>query len=234
MLGRRDVVDAMALVRRWRAAGARIAGCCTGTFVLGEAGLLDGRRATTTWWLGPAFRRRFPAVDLDERHMVVDDRGVLTAGAALAHLDLALTVVREASPALAELVARHLLIDSRASQAPFALQSQLAHDDELVRRFEGWIRDHLSEPFALGRAARALGASQRTLQRRVRAVLGKPPLSFVQDLRLERAAHLLRTTRDAVDEVAAAVGYSDGATLRTLLRRRLGLGVRALRRPEPA
>jgi transcriptional regulator GlxA family with amidase domain len=229
-LGRRDVTDAIELLRTWRAAGTRLAAACTGTFVLAEAGLLDGYRATTTWWLGPAFRRRFPAVELDEQQMVVADRDVLTAGAALAHLDLALTVIRDASPALADLVARYLLLDRRASQAPFAAASHLAHDDELVRRFETWVRDHLAEPFELARAARAVGASERTLQRRVRAVLGRPPLSFVQDLRLERAAHLLRTTGDGVDEVAAAVGYSDGATLRSLLRRRLQLGVRDLRR----
>jgi transcriptional regulator GlxA family with amidase domain len=142
--------------------------------------------------------------------------------------------VRAGSPGLADLVARHLLLDDRSSQAPFAVQSHLAHDDALVRGFERWVRDHLAEPFDLGRAARGVGASERTLQRRVRAVLGKPPLAFVQDLRLERAAHLLRTGGQSVDEVAAAVGYGDGATLRTLLRRRLGVGVRALRGRGPS
>jgi transcriptional regulator GlxA family with amidase domain len=233
-LARKDVVETVALLRRWHRAGVRIAGACTGTFVLGAAGLLDGKRATTTWWLGPAFRQRFPAALLDEQRMVVEDGSVLTAGAALAHLDLVLTVVRAGSPELADLVARHLLLDDRSSQAPFAVQSHLAHDDALVRGFERWVRDHLAEPFDLGRAARGVGASERTLQRRVRAVLGKPPLAFVQDLRLERAAHLLRTGGQSVDEVAAAVGYGDGATLRTLLRRRLGVGVRALRGRGPS
>ena len=230
-LDRPDVADAIALLARWHARGSRLAAACTGTFVLGRSGLLDGHRATTSWWLGPTFRAQFPAVDLDEGQMLVADRRMLTGGAALAHIDLALAVVRERSPNLASLVARHLLIDDRPSQAPFVAPSHVAHDDELVKRFETWTRRHLAEPFQLERAARAVGASQRTLQRRVRAVLGKSPVGFVQDLRLERAVHLLRSTRDDVEGIAQAVGYEDASTLRTLLRRRMSTGVRELRAP---
>jgi transcriptional regulator GlxA family with amidase domain len=228
-LRRPDVAEMIELVQRWYARGARLAAACTATFVLGRAAVLDGRRATTSWWLGPTFRREFPAVDLEESAMLVVDRQTLTAGAALAHLDLALAVIRERSPNLASLVARYLLIDDRPSQAAFATSEHISHDDELVKRFELWIRGHLAEPFALARVARAVGSSERTLQRRIRAVLGKPPVAFVQDLRLERAVHLLRVTRGSVDEIAGAVGYGDGSTLRTLLRRRLRVGVRELR-----
>lgn len=230
-LDRADVAEAIALLARWRGRGTRLAAACTGAFVLGRSGLLDGHRATTSWWLGPTFRAQFPEVDLDEGQMLVADRGMLTGGAALAHVDLALAVVRERSPNLASLVARHLLIDDRPSQAPFVAPSHVAHDDELVKRFETWTRRHLAEPFQLERAARAVGASQRTLQRRVRAVLGKSPVGFVQDLRLERAVHLLRSTRDDVEAIAQAVGYEDASTLRTLLRRRMSTGVRELRAP---
>jgi transcriptional regulator GlxA family with amidase domain len=229
-LDRADVADAIALLRRWHARGVRMAAACTGTFVLGRASVLDGRRATTSWWLGPTFRREFPAVELEESSMLVIDRQTLTAGAALAHLDLALAVIREKSPSLASLVARHLLIDDRPSQAAYAAPEHIAHDDDLVKRFETWIRGHLAEPFALAHVARAVGSSERTLQRRIRAVLGKPPVAFVQDLRLEHAVHLLRVTQGSVDEIAGAVGYGDGSTLRTLLRRRLRTGVRELRR----
>jgi transcriptional regulator GlxA family with amidase domain len=228
-LGRTDVCDAIDLLRRWHARGVRLAAACTGTFLLGRAAVLDGGRATTSWWLGPTFRREFPAVQLEESSMLVVDRQTLTAGAALAHIDLALAVIRERSPSLASLVARHLLIDDRPSQAAFAAPEHVAHDDALVKRFEVWIRGHMAEPFALAHVARAVGSSERTLQRRIRAVLGKPPVAFVQDLRLERAVHLLRVTQGSVDEIAGAVGYGDGSTLRTLLRRRLRTGVRELR-----
>lgn len=223
--------DVIALIEHVQRLGkrARIAAACTGTFVLGRSGVLDGRRATTSWWLGPVFRRAFPEVELDEAEMIVGDAAVITAGAALAHVDLALAVIRERSPDLAATVARYLLIDDRPSQAPFVVPSQVAHDDEVVKKFERWIRGRLKEPFELAKAARAVGASERTLQRRVRAVLGKPPIGFVQDLRLERAIHLLRVSKDSVDDIASAVGYEDGSTLRALLRRKLHTGVRELR-----
>jgi transcriptional regulator GlxA family with amidase domain len=232
-LDRDDVRELIGIVARY-AQRCRVAAACTGTFVLGKAGVLDGRRATTTWWLGPTFREQFPAVELEEAEMVVADKGVLTAGAALAHLDLALAVIRERSPDLASLVARYLVLDDRPSQAPFVAPAHVAFDDELVKKFERWIRRHLGEPFELARAARAIGTSERTLQRRIRAILGKPPIGFVQDLRLERAVHLLRVSDDSIDEIASAVGYEDGSTLRTLLRRKLRTGIRELRRPATA
>ncbi len=221
----RELIDVVAGYAR----RCRVAAACTGTFVLARAGVLDGRRATTSWWLGPTFRREFPAVELDESEMLIADRGVLTAGAALAHLDLALAVIRERSPNLASLVARYLVLDHRPSQAPFIAPAHVAKDDDLVNRFERWVRRNLDQPFDLARAARVCGASQRTLQRRIRAVLGKPPIAFVQDLRLERAVHLLRATDDTIETIAAAVGYEDGSTLRALLRRKLHSGVRDLR-----
>ncbi len=225
----RPEVRALATIVATYARRCRVAAACTGTFVLGRAGVLDGRRATTTWWLGPTFREQFPAVELEDGEMLVADDGVLTAGAALAHLDLALAVIRERSPDLASLVARYLLIDERPSQAVFVAPAHVAFDDELVKKFERWVRRHLDEPFDLARAAKAVGASERTLQRRIRAVLGKPPIAFVQDLRLERAVHLLRVSDRSIDDIAGAVGYEDGSTLRTLLRRKLRTGVRELR-----
>jgi transcriptional regulator GlxA family with amidase domain len=228
-LQRDDVAEAGRLLRAWSAAGATTAAACTGTFVLAQSGLLDGGRATTTWWLAPLFRQLFPAVELDESRMVVADGRRVTAGAALAHLDLALWLVRRKSPSLATLTARYLIVDERPSQAAFAIPDQLAHNDPLVERFETWARRHLGERFSIRAAARAAGASERTLARRLRQVLGKSPLGYVQDLRVERAVHLLRTTSQDVEAIAGAVGYSDGITLRLLLRRKLGRGVRELR-----
>jgi transcriptional regulator GlxA family with amidase domain len=229
-LGRRDVADAAAALQRWHRLGATTAAACIGTFVLAESGLLDGQRATTTWWLAPLFRQRYPRVRLDESHMVVPSGRVVTAGAALSHVDLALWLVRSVSPQLAGLVARYLIVDSRPSQSAYALTDHLAHDDPVVQRFEGWARQHLADRFSLDDAARAVGASKRTLARRTEKVLGKSPLDFVQSLRVERAVHLLKTGADSVDDVAAQVGYADGVTLRALLRRRLKLGVKEIRR----
>jgi transcriptional regulator GlxA family with amidase domain len=223
-----DVVALIETVQKF-SRKTRVAAACTGTFVLGSAGVLNGRRATTSWWLGPTFRQAFPEVELVDDEMIVSDEGCVTAGAALAHVDLALAVIREKSPDLAATVAHFLLMDDRTSQAPYVVPSHVAHDDEVVKKFERWVRGRLKEPFELAKAARAVGASERTLQRRVRAVLGKPPIGFVQDLRLERAVHLLRASKDSVDDIASSVGYEDGSTLRALLRRKLHTGVRELR-----
>jgi transcriptional regulator GlxA family with amidase domain len=217
-----DADPVRAAVLTARAQGARLAAACAGTFVLGEAGVLDGLPATTSWWLAPAFRKRYPRVALDESRMVVPTPGVTTAGAALAHLDLALALVRATSPALAELTSRYLVLDSRPSQASYAIPGHLARTDPLVDAFERRLRGRLDEPLRLAQTARELGVSERTLQRAVRAALGVTPVRFAQQIRLEQAVHLLRTTDLPLDTIARRVGYENGTTLATLLRRRLG------------
>ena len=228
-LERRDVADAQALLRKWAGRGATVGAACGGTFVLAGSSLLDGGVATTTWWLAPLFRERFPEVELDETRMVAVSGPCVTAGAALAHVDLALWLVRQVSPSLAARVARYLVIEPRPSTSAHAIPDQLAHADPIVERFETWARGALSRPFSLADAARSVGTSARTLSRRVNRVLGKSPVGYVQQLRVERAVHLLRTTAASIDEIAGEVGYSDGVTLRNLLRRETGCGVRELR-----
>lgn len=228
-LDRRDVRDAKAHLQRSSKRGVKIAASCIGTFVVADAGLLDGREATTTWSLAPLFRQRYPKVDLDEGRMLVPTDIGVTAGAAMGHLDLALWLVRQASPELAALVSRYLLADIRSSQAPYIIPNHVAQADPLVMRFERWSRERLKEGFSLQDAAKALAVSSRSLQRRCQAVLGKSPLAYFQDLRVERAQSLLHGSGMDVAAIAAEVGYEDGATLRTLLRDRLGRGVRELR-----
>ncbi|CAO3420617.1 GlxA family transcriptional regulator [Azospirillum endophyticum] len=227
-LERNDVREAAGQLSVWRTKGYSIAGACVGTFILGEAGILDGREATTTWSLAPLFRQRFPNVNLDETRMIAGSEGTVTAGAAMGHLDLALWLVRLASPDLASLVAKMLLIDKRPSQARYIMPNYLAHADPLVERFERWARDHLADGFSLDAAAAALAVGPRTLQRRTEAVVGRSPLAFFQDLRVERAEHLLSIGR-RLEDIASEVGYADAGTLRALIRRRLGRGVRDLR-----
>jgi transcriptional regulator GlxA family with amidase domain len=229
-LERRDVVDAMAWLRGCHADGSRVAASCIGTFVLAESTLLQDHEATTSWWLSPLFRQRYPDVRLDESRMLVPSGEFVTAGAAMGHFDLALWLIRQSSPELSSLVARYLLVDRRPSQAPYMIPEHLARADPLVERFEHWARSRLAQGFSLEAAAGALATSKRTLQRRIESVLGKSPLSYFQDLRVERALHLIRTTHLDIEAIAAEVGYADGVTLRTLLRRRLGRGVRELRR----
>lgn len=226
-----DVVDALPVLRAWAKDGARIAAACTGTFVLAESGLLDGHEATTTWWLSPLFRQRYSDVQLDAHRIVVPSGSVLTAGAALSHLDLTLWLIRQNSPELAMLAAKYLVFDTRPSQSAYAISDHLAHADPLVERFDRWARERLDTSITLDAAADALATSKRTLSRRLSEVLGKTPIEYIQDLRIERAIHLLKTSKHSVDHIAEQVGYADGVTLRTLLRRRIGKGVREIRMP---
>ncbi|MFJ9641726.1 GlxA family transcriptional regulator [Streptomyces sp. NPDC101206] len=206
-----------------------LASSCTGTFLLAESGVLDGLRATTSWWLAPVFRERYARVAVDESRMVTTSDGVTTAGAAFSHIDLALAIVRTRSPALADLVRHYLVVDDRASQAAYTIPSALARHDPLVSAFEQWVRARIGGPLSVAEAARELGVSERTLQRTVTRVLGCSPIRLVQDLRVEQAEHLLRTTALSLTAVARRVGYEGPGPLRALLRARLGRSPRSLR-----
>lgn len=196
-----------------------VAAACTGTLTLAEAGVLDGLHTTTSWWLGALFRSRYPRTTLDVDAMVVEDGRVTTAGAAFAHLDLALALVRRASLDLARSVAQFLLLDDRPAQSSYAAVAHLARQDPLVTAFERYVRAHLDEPVGIDAVASILGCGRRTLERRTRAATGLTPLHVVQQLRIDHARHLLATTDRTVDDVAHQVGYRNGATLGALLRR---------------
>lgn len=224
-----EVAAAAGALRDWAGQGVRIAAACIGTFVLAESGLLEGEEATTTWWLTPMFRQRYPAVRLDAQRMVVSSGQFVTAGAALSHLDMSLALIRQASPELAAMVARYLVVDARPAQSAYVISDHLAHADPLVAGFDRWVRQNLAQGFNLEAAASALATSKRTLARRLQEVLGKTPVNYVQDLRIERAVHLLKTSDQNVGRIAEQVGYRDGVTLRTLLRRKLGKGLREIR-----
>jgi len=225
-----DAAQAGRLLRRLRAAGTRIASSCASVFLLADAGLLEGREATTTWWLADTFRARHRQVALDVRRMVVRDRPLLTAGSAFAQLDLMLAVVGElAGVRVAERCARTLLIDRRPSQARYMMADHARHHDPLVARAERWIDDRLDGPVTVRALAEAMATGERSLARKVVAATGMSPIKLIQRRRLLMATHLLETTRLPVEEVAARVGYRDGATLRRLVRRELETSPSALR-----
>jgi transcriptional regulator GlxA family with amidase domain len=200
--------------------GAALAASCASTFLLADTGLLDGRRATTTWWFAPLFRQRYPAVDLVPEQIVIADWPVATGGAAMAQMDLMLAIVgRFAGPNLAQACANYLLLEERRSQAPFMAITYLAGQDERIAKAEQWVRTNIARDFAIEELAASVALAPRTFARRMAATCGVSPIQFVQRIRLETARFLLETTRLPVDEIARRVGYAEPSTLRRLIRR---------------
>lgn len=228
-LRQKDALAAMELLRQ-RGITKRIAASCSSVFLLAEAGLLGGRAATTTWWLAQAFRERYPDVRLDESRMLVRDGAYLTAGSAFAQLDLALAIVTATMGAkIAELCARYMLIDRRASQARYMIQSHIRHVDETVLAAERWIDAHLAQALTITDLAAAVAVSPRTLSRRISAATGLSPVRFLQRRRVLEAVHLMETTTLTVEAVATQVGYQDATALRKIFKRELGTTPSTLR-----
>ncbi|HEX6088059.1 MAG TPA: helix-turn-helix domain-containing protein [Thermoanaerobaculia bacterium] len=228
-LVRNDARAAVELLRGRRVA-KRIAASCSSVFLLAEAGLLEGRAATTTWWLAQTFRERYPAVLLDETRMLVHDGAYLTGGSLFAQLDVALAVVTATMGAeIAHLCSRYMLIDRRASQARYMIPSHVRHVDEVMIAAERWIDAHLTEPITVTALASALAVSPKTLSRRIVAATGLSPVRFLQRRRVLEAMHLIETSTMTIEDVAEQVGYQDGTALRKIIRRELGTTPSSLR-----
>ncbi|HXH81224.1 GlxA family transcriptional regulator [Nocardioides sp.] len=207
------------LLQRVAVSGIPIAGVCVGAFLLGAAGLLDGRRATTSWLFADDLARRHPEATVDPRAMLVEDGPITTTGAFSASVDLALHLVRlHAGEAVARPTSNITLTkQGRSSQSPYV-------DDTLhqrVRRdFSTEVRrhlvDHMAERYDLPALAATHHMSTRTLLRRFRNETGQTPLDFLQSARVARARQLLEGTDLSVAEVARRVGYADTSTFRRL------------------
>lgn len=232
LLERRDARAAMdALDQALGRPGLHVAASCSSTFLLASTGALDGGEATTTWWLSGSFARRFPRVRLCADRMVVEAQRRWTAGAALSHADLALALLaRTTRPSLAHLVARYLVLDERPSQARYVVTEHLRSTDPAVRAIERAVHASLERQLGLEELAQAAKTSPRTLARRVQAALGTTPLRHAQRLRVAHAAHLLESTDEPVERIAARVGYADAAAFRRLFRRETGASPRERRR----
>ncbi|RPF43697.1 transcriptional regulator GlxA family with amidase domain [Streptomyces sp. Ag109_G2-6] len=223
LLGR--LTPETAAIRAQAAAGTAIVSLCIGAFLLAEAGLLDRRRATTSWLHAGELARRCPEAEVQPEHLVVTDTGVTTTAAFSAMYDFALDLIRRQHGAgVARATARvALLDDARASQTPYVDPRLLPQPGrEFSQRVMRLLDQNLAERYDLAALADAFQVSTRTLLRRFAEETGHSPLVHLQAARVRRARHLLESTDHTVAAVAAAVGYQDPGTFAALFARHTG------------
>lgn len=224
------VLDAL---RAARARGARIASICTGAFVLGAAGLLDGRRATTHWRYADRLARLCPRTEVDPDVLYVDEGDLLTSAGVAAGIDLCLHLLRRDHGAeAANAAARQTVVAPHRSggQAQFIEQAVPAHDDGGLEATRAWALDRLEHPLTVAQLARHACTSERTFARRFRAETGTTPLRWLHAQRIDRARRLLEASELPVETVAQRCGFGSAAVLRQHFRRATATTPTAYRR----
>jgi transcriptional regulator GlxA family with amidase domain len=213
--------------------GARMVSFCGGAFVLAQAGILDGRTATTHWLLAPEFRTSFPHVRLQVDRLYVDDPPVHTSGGVFAATDLSLHILAmDRGQSVANDIGRILVSAPHrpGGQSQFVKDSMRADGASAIESLLGWLRANVHEPLTLAELARHGHMSERSLVRKFRAATGMSVFDWIARERVNRAKILLETSDFAVSEVAMMVGFGSTETLRRNFERAVGTTAGAYRR----
>ncbi|WP_018930313.1 GlxA family transcriptional regulator [Pseudomonas umsongensis] len=225
-----DIALLVPALRAHVQAGGNVAASCSAVFVLKAANLLAGRCVTTSWWMAPLLQQWAPECQVDAERMVILDPPLITAGAALGHSDLMLHLLRNHfSPALADGVARALLIDGRQLQSPFMVPAMMAQGNELIAQLTAHIEASLPAIISVSTLASDFGLSERTLSRHIHKATGYSPLRLIQRVQANKARELLANSKYSIDTIAEQVGYRDPTSLRRLMKKMLNATPRQLR-----
>lgn len=214
---RQNDPEVVAAVRAAADRGATIFAHCTGVFLLGEAGLLDGRCCATHWRHAEELAELYPEADVDPDVLYVESDNILTGAGSAAVLDASLHLMRrEFGPRAAANAARRMVVPPQRAggQAQFVRTVVPACDAETLGPLLGWITEHLAEPHTVESLAREATMSPRTFARRFRAETGTTPYAWITTQRVLRAEELLESTDHSVDRIASDVGFGNAATLR--------------------
>ncbi len=212
------------LSERYRS-GTRIAGVCSGVAFLAEAGLLDGRRATTHWGVAEGFRQRYPDVDWQTDLLITEDAGLYCGGGVNAASDLSLHLVeRFCDRDVAIECSKALLLDMpRTSQSGYALLPLARpHDDERIRAVEHHLSKHFDRDVPVTELADLAGMSRRNLVRRFKQATGHMPGTYLQMVRVAAARKMLEDGASSIEQVGLSVGYEDVAFFRRVFKRHSG------------
>ncbi|ACZ89816.1 helix-turn-helix domain-containing protein [Streptosporangium roseum] len=226
--------ELVATLRAAHARGARMVSICSGAFALAQAGLLDGREATTHWKYAELLRHRFPRVRVNPDVLYVDGDDVLTSAGSAAGLDLLIHLVRkDHGPGVANSVARRLVIPPHreGGQAQF-IQAAVTpvEDDDAVATAMAWALDHLAEPITVAGLAKVAHMSQRTFIRHFARQTGTSPLRWVIAQRVAASLTVLESTAAPIEEIALSVGFDSPVTFRHHFTRAMRTSPSAYRR----
>jgi transcriptional regulator GlxA family with amidase domain len=232
---RQAVGDASLIGQIGRLADAarRTAAVCSGSFLLGAAGLLDGRRAVTHWAYCEALAEAFPGAEVDADPIYIRDGDVYTSAGVTAGIDLALALIEDDhGPELALEVARWLVVYAQrpGGQSQFSVQlSHRAASSDPFRDLQAWIADNLGEDLSVPALAARVHLSERQLARRFRVELGASPADYVEQARVEAARSWLEYGSDGLEGVAGRCGFASAEVMRRAFQRRLGTSPSAYR-----
>ncbi|WP_278313178.1 GlxA family transcriptional regulator [Lolliginicoccus levis] len=208
---------ALDALRRAAHRGTPVASLCTGAFILGAAGLLDGRRCTTRWRHAAELQRRFPSARVDPTVLYVEDPPVFTSAGTAASIDLCLHLVRQLEgPRVANGIARRMVVPPHreGGQAQFVNQPLPAGTGDSLAEVREWMCAHLAEEHSVAALARRARMSPRTFARRFVDETGVPPHRWLTDQRVLAAQHLLESSPHSIERIASLVGFSSAAALR--------------------
>ncbi len=219
-----------ALVLPWlkelNSKGIFIASVCSAAFVLAEAGLLNGKVATTHWGQEERFKKQFPEVELKISATVTEDDKMLCSGGANAGADLALHLIRKFySSEIAYQTAKALLLDPRRElQSPYStFNFNKSHGDSFIVSVQVWIEENYMKTFFINELAKEFGVGRRTLERRFKAATGDPPLLYTQKVRVEAAKLMLEIKNNSFEDITMMVGYEDASTFRKVFIKQTGI-----------
>jgi len=202
--------------------GTTVGASCSGTVLLAESTLLDGEKATTSWWLEGFFRERYPRVELHIDRILVKSGRLLTAGAMTSYIYLMLDLIeRFTDKETALSCAKVMLVDiNKNHQVPYSiLQTVMRKEDNAVLKAQYWLSEHLHRQIDIRELAEFLAMSYRTLLRRFKTATGETPMRYLQKIRIETAKHLFETTNLNLETIMERVGYSDPSSFSLLFKR---------------
>jgi transcriptional regulator GlxA family with amidase domain len=223
----------LAFVRNVARRGTRVASVCSGTFVLAEAGLLDGRRATTHWGRTRQFLDAYPQVKLDADQIFVRDGHIWSSAGITAGIDLALAIVAEDfGEEIAQKTARQLVLYHRrgGGQSQFSSLIELKAPAGRFGALLTWAREHLNAPLTVEDLAERAGMSARHFTRAFVAETGATPAKAIERLRIEVARARVQSSNEAIERVAEATGFRDPERMRRAFIRAFGQPPQSLRR----